>query len=186
MDSQTHHLPRMTDPATLPCPDPVVFEAEVTPHRSLSPRGLRLVIGFVCSISLCTTTLFWTLGAWPIAGFNGGEILLAMVLLRAHAKSNRQRELLLLSGQALRILRTDAAGRASEASLPPGWLNVTLQERPGRVPRLYLSARGQIVEVAALLGEPEKRDLAEALAAAVHRLKNPVFDNPQLREGLVC
>ncbi len=126
MDSQTHHLPRMTDPATLPCPDPVVFEAEVTPHRSLSPRGLRLVIGFVCSISLCTTTLFWT------------------------------------------------------------WLNVTLQERPGRVPGLYLSARGQIVEVAALLGEPEKRDLAEALAAAVHRLKNPVFDNPQLREGLVC
>ncbi len=184
-DEETHHLSDMMDQTEQPGPDPVVFEAEVTPHRSLSPKGLRLVIGFVCSVSLCTTTLFWSLGAWPIAGFNGGEILLAMVLLRAHAKSTRQRELLLLSGQSLRILRTDAAGRASESSLQPGWLNVTLQERPGRVPGLYLSARGQVVEVAALLGEPEKRDLAEALAAAVHRLKNPVFDNSQLREGLL-
>jgi uncharacterized membrane protein len=161
--------------------DPVVFEAEVTPYRSLSPRGLRIVIGLVCAVSLCTTTLFWRLGAWPIAGFNGGEIALAMVLLRAHGLSRRQREVLLLSGAALRVLRTDARGRASEHSLPPFWLTVTLQERPGRVPGLLLSARGRQLEVAAALGEPEKRDLAEALAAAVHRLRHPVFDNPQLR-----
>ena len=160
--------------------DQVVFEAEVTPHRSLSARGLRLVIGSVCAVSFLTTCVFWRLGAWPIAGFNGGEIALAMVMLRVHAKSNRQRELLLLSGQALRVLRTDAQGRASEHSLPPFWLNVTLQERPGRVPGLYLSARGQLLEVGSALGEPEKRDLAEALSAAVNRLKNPVFDNPQL------
>ncbi len=161
--------------------DPIVFEAEVTPHRSLSARGLRRVIGAVAAVSLCTTSMFWYLGAWPIAGFNGGEILLALVLLRTHARSRRERELLLLSGASLRILRTDAAGRASERELAPGWLNVTLQERPGRVPGLFLSSRGQLEEVGAALGEPEKRDLAQALAAAVHRLRNPVFDNPQLR-----
>ena len=166
---------------TTELPDQSVFEAEETPHRSLSARGLRRVIGCVAAVSACTTTVFWWLGAWPIAGFNGGEILIALVLLRAHARSRRQRELLLLSGQSLRILRTDAAGHASERSLPPGWLNVILQERPGRVPGLYVSARGQQVEVAAALGEPEKRDLAQALSEAVHRLKNPVFDNPQLR-----
>ncbi len=161
--------------------DPVVFEAMVTPYRSLSPRGLRMVIGFVCSVSLCTTTMFWWLGAWPIAGFNGAEILLAVLLLRLHGKSSRSCELLLLSSQALRIRRTDADGRSTEVSLPPGWLNVRLAERPGRVPGLFLSARGQHVEVGSTLGEPEKRDLAEALGAAIHRLKSPVFDNPQLR-----
>ncbi len=161
--------------------DPVVFEAEVTPHRSLSARGLRRVIGFVAVVSLCTTSVFWYIGAWPIAGFNGGEILLAMVLLRAHARSRRQREVLLLSNQSLRIVRTDAKGRDSESRLSPGWLNVILQERPGRVPGLFLTSRGQHVEVGAALGEPEKRDLAAALSEAVHRLKNPVFDNPQLR-----
>jgi uncharacterized membrane protein len=162
--------------------DPVVFEAMVTPYRSLSARGLRTVIVFVCCVSLCTTTLFWWLGAWPIAGFNGAEILLAMLLLRAHAKSSRSCELLMLSGAALRIRRIDGKGLSTEVSLPPGWLNVRLEERPGRVPGLYLSARGHQVEVATALGEPEKRDLADALRAALHRLKNPVFDNPQLRQ----
>jgi uncharacterized membrane protein len=161
--------------------DPILFQAEVTPHRSLSPRGLRLIIAFVCTVSLGTTTLFWSLGAWPIAGFNGGEILLAMVLLRAHHKSARAKEVLMLSGGGLRIVRVDANGRTSEQVMPSGWLNVVLTERPGRVPGLYLAARGRQVEVAHSLGEPEKRDLAEALAGALHRLKNPVFDNPQLR-----
>jgi uncharacterized membrane protein len=78
-------------------------------------------------------------------------------------------------------VRVDANGRTSEQVMPSGWLNVVLTERPGRVPGLYLAARGRQVEVAHSLGEPEKRDLAEALAGALHRLKNPVFDNPQLR-----
>ncbi len=167
-----------------PSDHPIVFQAEVIPHRSLSARGLRLIIAFVCTVSLGTTTLFWSLGAWPIAGFNGGEILLALALLRAHQKSARAREVLLLSGAGLRILRIDAKGRQSEQLLPAGWLNVVLTERPGRVPGLYLAARGAQVEVARSLGEPEKRDLAEALAGAVHRLKNPAFDNPQLRAAL--
>jgi DNA-directed RNA polymerase subunit L len=37
------------------------------------------------------------------------------------------------------------------------------------------------VEVAAALGEAEKRDLANALTEALYRVKHPVFDNPQLR-----
>ena len=32
------------------------------------------------------------------------------------------------------------------------------------------------------LGEAEKRDLAACLTRALHRARNPVFDNPQLRE----
>lgn len=162
------------------CAEPVVFEAEVVPHQSLSRRGLSLVIGFICTVSLGVTTVFWWLGAWPVAGFNGCEILLAVFLLRVHARRRRKREILLLSGAGLRILRDDEHGRRSEEVLQPAWLRITLQERPGRVPGLYLSARGQHVEVASFLGEPEKRDLFEALEHALHRFRNPVFDNPQL------
>lgn len=162
--------------------DVILFQAEVTPHRSLSARGMRRVVGFVCAISLCTTTLFWHLGAWPIAGFNGGEILLATALLRMHHLSARQSETLSLSRSGLRIVRTNGHGTAIERVLPSLWLTVSLAERPGRVPGLYLSAHGKHVEVAAALGEAEKRDLAAALKEALHRLKNPVFDNPQLRD----
>jgi uncharacterized membrane protein len=161
--------------------DAILFKAELTPYRSMSARGIRWVVGFVCTVSLCTTTLFWHLGAWPIAGFNGGEILLATVLLRMHHRSARQREVLMLSGSGLHIHRTDWRGQVSECLLPNSWLNVVLTERPGRVPGLFLSARGRHMEVATALGEAEKRDLAAALKEALHRLNHPVFDNPQLR-----
>ena len=150
------------------------------PYRSLSPRGLAWVLGSMGVASLSVTTLFWFLGAWPIAGFNGGEMLLAACLLRAHARSRRVRELLLLEESNFRILRFDENGDRTERRLPTAWLNVLLEEKPGRVPGLFLATHGTREEVAKVLGEPEKRDLAEALRAALHRLRNPVFDNPQL------
>lgn len=160
--------------------DPLLFEAQVVPHRSLSRRGLWIIIGFMGSVSACVTTLFWMMGAWPIAGFSGGEVLLAIFLLRAHGRGQRRREVLRLSGQGFRIHRYDAQGRHSEQVLQPAWLRVILEERPGRAPGLFLSTRGRLFEVAAFLGEPEKRDLFDALAGALHRFRNPVFDNPQL------
>ncbi len=162
---------------------PLVFEAEIVPHRSLSPRGLAYVLGFLGVVSLSVTTLFWFLGAWPIAGFNGGEMLVAACLLRAHARSRRAREVLLLTAQDLRILRFDENGGRSEAHMPAAWLNVFLEERPGRVPGLYLVTHGRKEEVARVLGEPQKRDLAAALKDALYGLKNPTFDNPQLSQG---
>ena len=160
-----------------------VFEAIITPHRSLSRRGLTRIIAFTCTVSLGVTTLFWWLGAWPIAGFNGAEVLLAVILLRVHALSARASEFLSLSEAELRVVRTDSRGRKSEHKLPSGWINIFLEDRKGRVPGLYLTAHGQRIEVAAALGEPEKRDLAEALKAALHQWRHPVFDNPQLEEG---
>lgn len=169
----------MTDAPALP--DDLVFEAELRPHRSLSRRGLAIVLGGLGLVSLSVTTLFWLLGAWPIAGFNGAEVLLAMLLLRAHARSRREREVLLLTPATLRVLRFDQAGGRTERYLPAAWLNVALIERPGRVPALVASTHGRQIELARVLGEAEKRSLAEALKTALHRLRHPVFDNPQLR-----
>jgi hypothetical protein len=45
-----------------------------------------------------------------------------------------------------------------------------------------LSRYGMSEEIARALGEAEKRDLAACLTRALHRTRNPVFDNPQLRE----
>jgi len=162
------------------CP-PIVFEAEIVPHRSLSPRGIYIVLGFVFTVSLSVTTMFWWLGAWPIAGFNGGEILLAAALLHQHARSRREREVLRLSEGGLCIERFDIDGGRSEVFLPAAWLNAHLEEKPGRVPSLFLTTGGRREEIARVLGEPQERDLAEALRAALYRLRHPIFDNPQLK-----
>lgn len=162
--------------------DAPLFQAVIVPHRSLSRTGLRRLLIAICGLCGATAAMFAWLGAWPVGGFTGVELLLAAALFRLNARAAKGSELVMLDASSLRIIRTDPRGRRRELSLSPSWLNLSLEERPGRVPALMLTARKHRVEVGLSLGEDEKRDLAQALGAALHRLRNPRFDNPQLRE----
>ena len=122
------------------------------------------------------------LGAWPVLPFGVLEVGLVVVMLRVNTRQARGSELILLNETELRIVRTDPSGQRRVKILPAGWLTVWLEERDGRVPRLMLSRYGISEEIARALGEAEKRDLAACLSRALHRARNPVFDNPQLRE----
>ncbi|HEY6433187.1 MAG TPA: DUF2244 domain-containing protein [Acetobacteraceae bacterium] len=163
--------------------EPVLFEAVIVPYRSLSPRGLRILTGVICGLCALTTLRFLLIRAWPVIGFSVVEVGLAVGLLWFNLRRGRQSEIVLLTEAGLEIVRTDTAGRKHVERLTHGWLNVVLQEQAGRVPRLLLVARQQQREIAAWLGEEEKRDLAMALRDALDRMRHPVFDNPQLREG---
>jgi uncharacterized membrane protein len=142
---------------------------------------LATLIAVLAGLCGLIAVRFWLIGAWPVACFGVVEIGLAAFLLRLNASRARASELILLSEEALRIVRTDWQGRREERVLPVGWLNTLLEEPPGQVPRLLLVAHGVREEIAASLGEVEKRDLSNALANALYQLRNPRFDNPQLQ-----
>jgi len=140
------------------------------------------VIGTLAALALLISLRFWTLGAWPVLPFSLVEVGLVLLMLHLNTRQARTSELILLSETDLRIIRTGASGQRRETVLPSGWLSVSLRERDGRVPALLLSRHGAHEEIGQALGEAEKRDLAASLARALHRARNPVFDNPQLRE----
>ncbi len=163
-------------------PEQALFEAVIVPHRSLSPGRLGVLlaaIGVICALS---ALLFVRLGAWPVSGFCGLALLLAAYLLRLNARGARASELIVLCGGELRIIRTDPNGVRRETVLPAAWLNVRLNDTPGRVPALLLVGRHVCEEVARSLGETEKRELARALGNALRKWRAPRFDNPQLRD----
>ena len=159
-----------------------LFEALIVPHRSLSRRGLAALVAFVSALSLLTVLRFWLIGAWPVAGFSLVEVGLFVFMIRLNTVRARATEMLILTEDAMRVVRTDLRGRREEHCIPGAWLNVVLRERAGSVPALLLAARGREFEVGTSLGEAEKRDLATALVDALDRLRHPRFDNPQLRE----
>lgn len=158
-----------------------LFEALIIPHRSLSPRGVRLLTGAFAVCGVLIAARFWLLGAWPVIGFAVVEIALAAILLQLNVRRACSSELVLLNEDALRIVRTDPAGCRTERALPTAWLNVRLLEEAGKTPRLVLGSHLGQEEVGASLGETEKRDLAQALREVLHRSRHPSFDNPQLR-----
>lgn len=160
----------------------LLFEALIIPHRSLTKRGLRWVIGSVAGLALLVSLRFWLMGAWMVLPFSVLEAGLVLLMLHLNTRQARAVELILLSETELRIIRTDPAGRRRETILPAGWLSVSLVERDGRVPRLSLTRHGIDEEIGQVLGEAEKRDLANALTRVLHRVRNPVFDNVQLQD----
>ena len=173
-------LPGMTTGQDAP-----LFEALTVPHQSGSAAGLRVIAGLVMLASGGLTILFWSLGAWPVAGFMGGEVVLVIGMLRAHRRwSNRIAERITLAGGRVRVDRTDRKGRQRAVEFDAYWARVALTERPGRVSELRLAARGRSTEIGHFLHEPEKTSLAEALTTALRNYRNPVFDNPQTRAGL--
>lgn len=162
--------------------DAVLFEALLTPPDALGRRGLLLLAWLFSAASLLTGGLFLVLGAWPVLGFSGGEALLVVGLLGLYRRrALRAREVVTLTEAGLTIRRRDARNRREEIRLDPYWARLRLEPRHGRVSALRLHQRGRAVEIGTLLGEEEKRDLAEALGAALRRYREPVFDNPQLR-----
>jgi uncharacterized membrane protein len=154
------------------------FQAVITPRRSLSLPAMRVLLAAICALCIGSASLWVIVGAWPVGGFTGLELLLAAWLVRMHIRAGRASELVLLTDSSLRIIRTNPAGQRQEINLEPSWLHVRLTERPGRTPALLLEGGRQSVEIARELGDTEKRDLAQALDAALHRWRNPRFDHP--------
>jgi uncharacterized membrane protein len=162
-------------------PVPILFEAVSTPSRSMGPSGLVLLALLLGVASATLGLVLALLGAWPVLGFMGAEVALVISLMALHLRwSGRALEVVVLTEAALTVTRTDGRGRQEEAVLQPYWARLELLEHHGRVSELVLAQRGRRVEIGRFLAEAEKRELAEALSAALRRYREPTFDNPQL------
>jgi uncharacterized membrane protein len=162
--------------------EPILFEAVSTPSQSLSARGLRLLCLLSAAGAAVPGGFFLLLGAWPVLGFLGLEVIGVLTLVALHRRwSAAAREVVQLTEGALRVTTANGRGGRRETVLEPYWARVVLQEVAGGVSRLFLVQRSRQVELGCFLSDPEKRDLGEALDAALRRYRTPEFDNPQLR-----
>jgi uncharacterized membrane protein len=159
-----------------------VFEALIVPHRSLTRKGVVAVVAGLMVLSAAVAVRFLLLGAWPVAAFSLLEVPLAGLLLAINLRDARASELIMLDAKDLTVIRTDPAGRRKRVSLLAAWLRVDLDAGRG-TPRVMLRSHGLGCEVGAFLHEPDKLSLFDALTDAVDRVRNPRFDNPQLRDG---
>ena len=90
---------------------PALFEALIVPHRSLTRRGLRWVVGSLAGLAMLVSLRFWMLGAWPVLPFSVIEVGLVLLMLHLNTRQARGSELVILSETELRIVRTQPSGQ---------------------------------------------------------------------------
>jgi uncharacterized membrane protein len=169
------------DPADFVAPEPALFSAVVTPHRSLSHAGFLIVMAAVGGISFVAGTAFLLLGAWPVFGFFGLDVLLVYWAFRVNYRAAAAFEEVTITASELRIRQVSHRGKVSQWSFNPLWVRLEREssEEFG-LERLFLVSRGRRLPIASLLGPTEKESFAAALAAAISEAKRgPTRTVPQ-------
>ena len=144
------------------------FSAVLTPYRSLSPAGFVLFMALVTLVSFAAGMAFLLMGAWPVFGFFGLDVLLIYGAFKLNYRAGRLYELIELTGDELLVRRVQPSGQIKAWSFNPYWVRLGIHERPGRQAELRLSSHGQSLVVGSFLSEDEKRDFASALTNALH------------------
>jgi uncharacterized membrane protein len=150
-----------------PGPSHELFRALLTPHRSLGPKGfLTLMIAFG-AISFVTGMLFLAMGAWPVVGFFGLDVLLLYGAFRLNYRSGRRYETVELTPARLILTRVHPSGRREQVDCESYWARVNLREWPDGRTALSVVSRGTELAIGAFLTDDERRDLASALRGAL-------------------
>jgi uncharacterized membrane protein len=159
--------------------EPVLFSAQLTPHRSLNRTGFVLVMAFLSVISFATGVAFLIMGAWPVFGFLGLDVLAIYIAFKINFRSARAREEITVTPSELRVRRVSHRGHVVEWVLNPLWvqLDEVVHEEFG-TERLYLLSRGRRVSVGSFLGPDEKASFANALRAGLIAAKRGPTYNP--------
>lgn len=144
-----------------------LFDALLTPNRSLPRAGFIAVMAAVTLISAGLGIYFTLHGAWPIFGFFGLDVLLLFLAFRLNYRSGRASEIVRLTPESLLVRRTDSRGRSREWRFNPFWLRVEIDEPVAHDSRLILASHGERLEIAAFLSPEERLDFANALRAAL-------------------
>jgi uncharacterized membrane protein len=152
----------------MPDPHAPIFEDTLSPHRSLGPRGFRVLMLATCVLSTVITIPFFLLRAWPIVGFMGLDVLGVYLAFRLNFRSAQAREHFRVTYLELTFARIAANGARREWRLAPAWVRLERVDDEEYGPqRLTLHSRGRTWRIAQGVGPERKAECAGGLAKAL-------------------
>lgn len=149
-----------------------VFDATITPHRSLGQNGFRIVMTLVCLASIVSSIPFVVLGAWPVAGFFGIDILALYIAFRVNFGAARAFERVIVTPLEVFLRKVGADGSEAVWRSNPLWTRLEREhDEDYGLLKLAFVSRGRSVPVAAALSPQEREGFAQALGTALAQAK---------------
>jgi uncharacterized membrane protein len=147
------------------------FEAVLYPNQPLGRAGFIALMAAMSSVALGLGAAFVVVGAWPVSGFLGLDVLLVYLAFRHARRAGRRRELIRLDRDGLRVLRVEPDGASAEWRFEPHWVRVQMDDPPRRDSLLTLVSHGRRLVIGLFLTPEERLDLARSLERALRRYR---------------
>jgi uncharacterized membrane protein len=151
---------------------PAQFDAVLYPNRSLGAAGFYVLMTAIVAVSAAVGAGFFLIGAWPVTGFFGLDVLLLWLAFRWNYRQGRRAELIRLDQQGLTVRRIEPSGRHREWRFEPYWVRVTMDDPPRSDSQLTVGSHAQHLVIGAFLTPEERLEVARALRAALRDQQN--------------
>ncbi len=150
-----------------------IFHALLVPHRSLGKTGFILVMAALGLSSFVTGIFFLMLGAWPVFGFFGLDVLLVYIAFRLNYRSARSHEEVSISRIALQVRQVAPSGRSKLHEFNPFWtrFHVARHSEIG-ITSMRVESRGKTVAIGSFLNPDDRESFACAFQAALATAKS--------------
>ena len=149
-----------------------LFSALLTPHRSLGRIGFLVLMAVISGVSFIAGVVFFMVGAWPVGGFFGLDVLLIWWAFRVNYRAAAAYEEVTVTSSELRVKKVSHRGEVAEWLLNPAWVRLDRDKHEDfGLLHLFLVSRGRRLPVASFLGPEERETFATALAAAIGEAK---------------
>ncbi len=156
-----------------------LFSARLRPHRSLSRTGFLVVMAFVSVVSFAAGLAFVLMGAWPVLGFFGLDVLAIYWAFKIYFRRAQAIEEISLTASRLHVRRVSHRGHVVEFSFNPLWVQLDRREHAEfGLEKLYLVNRGRRIAIGSFLGADEKASFAKALMSALQVARRGPTYNP--------
>lgn len=156
-----------------------LFSARLTPHRSLNRTGFLVVMAFVSVVSFAAGIVFLLMGAWPVFGFFGLDVLVIYWAFRTSFRRAKASEEIRLTPSELSVRRISHRGHVMEFTFNPLWVRLDRKAHAEfGIERLYLVSRGRRIAIGSFLGAEEKESFSNALMAALQAARRGPTYNP--------
>ena len=85
--------------------EPMLFSALLRPHRALGRKGFLVLMGFISAVSFGAGMAFLLMGAWPVLGFFGLDLLAIYIAFRIYDRRSGATEEITVTPSEIRVRR---------------------------------------------------------------------------------
>jgi len=143
------------------------FETRLQPSQSASGRGIKILGIWLCCVFIMTSIIFATVGAWPVSGFLGLDLILLCLALWLHWKKSRIFERIIICGHTLFLERVSPWGKQQRWSFSTAWLQILIDGPDHH--HLALRSHGTTVTFGNFLTPQERAKVAAQLKQALQQ-----------------
>jgi uncharacterized membrane protein len=119
----------------------------------------------IATVSFVAGVAFMLMGAWPVFGFFGLDVVLIWWAMKRNYRDAQCRENIRIGEKEITITRMRSHKPDQTQKLVRAWAKVRLEEDVERdlIGRLFLSSRNMVTEIGSFLAPDDRKSLAHTL-----------------------